>query len=282
MKLISFRHIGRQSYGFIDDDHRVIDLGALPNAPADLKSALAQGVIASLVRDATAQLSLHEIELLPVIPNPGKIFCVGHNYESHRQETGRAKVDYPSIFTRFADTLTAHDTPIIRPTVSESLDFEGELAVIIGKPGRHISEAEALGYVAGYAPFNEASVREWQWHTQQFIPGKNFPQTGGFGPWMVTADELPDPGATSVTTRLNDQVVQSQPTSDLIFSVPVIIAYLSTFTQLSPGDVICSGTPGGVGAKRTPPLWMKPGDVVEVDIAGVGLLRNTIALEGAV
>jgi 2-keto-4-pentenoate hydratase/2-oxohepta-3-ene-1,7-dioic acid hydratase in catechol pathway len=281
MKLISFRHIGRQSYGFIDDDHRVIDLGAAPNAPADLKSAFAQGVIDTLIKHATSRLELNEVELLPVIPNPAKIFCVGHNYESHRQETGRAKVDYPSIFTRFADTLTAHDTPIIRPTVSETLDFEGELALIIGKPGRHILEAEALSYVAGYAPFNDASVREWQWHTQQFIPGKNFPHTGGFGPWMITADELPDPGATSVTTRLNGQVVQSQSTSDMIFSVPVIIAYLSTFTQLSPGDVICSGTPGGVGAKRTPPLWMKPGDVVEVDIPGVGLLRNTIVLEGA-
>jgi 2-keto-4-pentenoate hydratase/2-oxohepta-3-ene-1,7-dioic acid hydratase in catechol pathway len=280
MKLISFRHGARLSYGVVVDHDRVIDLGASPGAPADLKSALAQDAIEDLKEQATGSLNLKDIELLPVIPNPDKIFCVGHNYEAHRQETGRAKVAYPSIFTRFADTLTAHGTPIIRPTVSETLDFEGELAVIIGKPGRHIPEAEALSYVAGYAPFNEASVRAWQWHTQQFIPGKNFPQTGGFGPWMITADELPDPGATSVTTRLNGQVMQSQPTSDLIFSVPVIIAYLSTFTQLSPGDVVCSGTPGGVGAKRTPPLWMKPGDVVEVDIPGVGLLRNTIAQEG--
>jgi len=281
MKLISFRHLGRCSYGVVADDDRVIDLGASPSAPPDLKSALAQDAIAVLTAQARDSLDLNQVELLPVIPNPDKIFCVGHNYEAHRRETGRAKVDYPSIFTRFADTLTAHGAPIIRPTVSETLDFEGELAVIIGKPGRHIPEAQALSYVAGYAPFNEASVRAWQWHTQQFIPGKNFPQTGGFGPWMITADELPDPASTSVTTRLNGQVMQSQPTSEMIFSVPVIIAYLSTFTRLSPGDVICSGTPGGVGAKRTPPHWMKPGDVVEVDIPGVGLLSNTIAQEGA-
>jgi 2-keto-4-pentenoate hydratase/2-oxohepta-3-ene-1,7-dioic acid hydratase in catechol pathway len=257
----------------------VSDFSPLPGAPLDLKSAIAEGRLQALSEAAKPSLALADVQLLPVIPNPAKILCVGHNYESHRQETGRAKVSYPSIFTRFADTLTAHGADIVRPKVSENLDYEGELAVIIGKGGRHISEADALYHVAGYAPFNEASVRDWQWHTQQFIPGKNFPTTGGFGPWMVTADELPDPATTSVTTRLNGVVMQSQPTADMLFSVPVIIAYLSTFTELSPGDVICSGTPGGVGAKREPPVWMKPGDVVEVDIPGVGLLRNPIGQE---
>jgi 2-keto-4-pentenoate hydratase/2-oxohepta-3-ene-1,7-dioic acid hydratase in catechol pathway len=279
MKLISFRHGDRASYGRIDGD-KIADFGSLSGAPVDLKTAIAEGRLQALSDRTPATLALAEVELRPVIPNPAKILCVGHNYESHRQETGRAKVVHPSIFTRFADSLTAHGDEIVRPSVSDNLDYEGELAVIIGRGGRHIAEADALGYVAGYAPFNEASVRDWQWHTQQFIPGKNFPKTGGFGPWMVTADELPDPSVTSVTTRLNGEVVQSQPTADMLFSVPVIIAYVSAFTALAPGDVICSGTPGGVGAKRTPPLWMKPGDVVEVDIPGVGLLRNSIGQEG--
>jgi 2-keto-4-pentenoate hydratase/2-oxohepta-3-ene-1,7-dioic acid hydratase in catechol pathway len=278
MKLISFHHGERTGYGEVRGE-RVADFGGLDGAPADLKSAIAAGVLSALAAKAQATLSLDEIQLLPVIPNPGKILCVGHNYESHRQETGRAKVAFPSIFIRFADTLTAHGAEIMRPKVSENLDYEGEMAVIIGKGGRHISEDDALSHIAGYAAFNEASVRDWQWHTTQFAPGKNFPKTGAFGPWMVTADELPDPSATSVTTRLNGEVMQSQPTADMLFSVQNIIAYVSTFTALSPGDVICSGTPGGVGAKREPPVWMKPGDVAEVDIPGVGLLRNTIGQE---
>ena len=280
MKLMSFRMNGRASYGRTDGD-KVADFGAQPGAPGDLKTAIADGRLPDLCSEVPLTLAVSEIELLPVIPNPGKILCVGHNYESHRQETGRAAVSHPSIFTRFADTLTAHGGEIVRPKVSETLDFEGELAVIIGKGGRHIVETDALAHVAGYAPFNEASVREWQWHTQQFVPGKNFPQTGAFGPWMVTADELPDPSVLSVTTRLNGETVQSQPTSDMLFPISVVIAYVSTFTRLSPGDVICSGTPGGVGAKRTPPLWMKPGDIVEVEIGGVGLLQNSIGQEEA-
>ncbi len=278
MKLASFKRDGRSSYGEVLGEE-IADFGALDGAPIDLKAAIAAGALPALAARHAPRMALAEVELLPVIPNPGKILCVGHNYETHRQETGRAKVDHPSIFTRFADTLTANGAEIVRPKVSENLDYEGELAVIIGKGGRHIAEVEALNHVAGYAPFNEASVRDWQWHTQQFIPGKNFPRTGGFGPWMVSADELPDPSTTSVTTRLNGQVVQSQPTADMLFSVQRIIAYVSSFTALSAGDVICSGTPGGVGAKRTPPLWMKPGDTVEVEIPGVGLLKNTIGQE---
>jgi 2-keto-4-pentenoate hydratase/2-oxohepta-3-ene-1,7-dioic acid hydratase in catechol pathway len=278
MKLISFRYGERTSYGEVRGE-QVADFGSLDGAPTDMKAAIAASVLDQLSGQAQASLSLYDVQLLPVIPNPGKILCVGHNYESHRQETGRAKVASPSIFIRFADTLTAHGAEIVRPKVSANLDYEGELAVIIGKGGRHISAADALGHVAGYAPFNEASVRDWQWHTTQFAPGKNFPETGAFGPWMVTVDELPDPSTTSVTTRLNGEVMQSQPTADMLFSVPEIIAYVSTFTALSPGDVICSGTPGGVGAKREPPIWMTPGDVVEVDIPGVGLLRNTIGQE---
>jgi len=277
MQLISFLYEGVARFGALIGD-KVADFTVLaPAGVVDLKSAIAAGVLADLAAKATPSLPLAEVTLLPVIPNPGKILCVGHNYETHRQETGRAKVAYPSIFTRFADTLVAADQPILRPRHSTHLDFEGELAVIVGKGGRDIPAEQALDHVAGYACFNDASVRDWQWHTQQFTPGKNFPATGGFGPALVTPDEVGDYRDTSVTTRLNGQVVQSQPTADMIFPIATIIAYVSAFTPLSPGDVIATGTPGGVGAKREPPLWMKPGDVVEVDIPGIGLLRNTIA-----
>lgn len=276
MKLISFRRLGASSYGALKHD-KVADLGAVAGARApDLVSALRESLLPDLTAGAAFDIPLAEVELLPVVPNPGKIFCVGHNYETHRQETGRAKVGHPSIFTRFADTLTPHGGPIVRPRSSTMLDFEGELAIVIGKGGRHIAEADAMDHVAGFACANDASVRDWQWHTQQFTPGKNFPATGGLGPWLVTPDEIADLDAVTVTTRLNGQQVQHARLADLIFPLPTIIAYLSGFTPLSPGDLILTGTPGGVGAKREPPLWMKAGDVVEVEIAGVGVLSNTV------
>lgn len=278
MRYVSFSHAGRSSYGVLTGE-RIADLGAVAGAPADLCAAIAAGLDA-LDAGAAPDLALADVTLLPVIPNPGKIFCVGHNYETHRQETGRAKVEHPSIFTRFADTLMAHGAPILRPAVSTSLDFEGELAVVIGKAGRGIAEEDALDHIAGYACFNDASVRDWQWHTTQFTPGKNFPMTGGFGPWLITPDEAGDLSQIHVCTRVNGEVVQDQPIADMLFPVARIIAYLSTFTRLSPGDVIATGTPGGVGAKRTPPLWLKAGDVVEVDIGHVGLLRNSVEDEG--
>lgn len=277
MKFVSFRRPdGRPSYGRIEGEE-VVDLGG--GAHADLKAAIAAGALGEA--DGGERFALVDAALLPVIPNPGKILCVGHNYESHRQETGRAKVDNPSIFTRWADTLVAHGRPIVRPCVSSDLDFEGELAVVIGRGGRAIAEADALAHVAGYACFNDASVRDWQWHTTQFTPGKNFPGTAAFGPWLVTPDEAGDLADVRVTTRLNGEVVQDQPIRDMIFPVAKIIAYVSAFTPLSPGDVIATGTPGGVGAKRTPPLWMKPGDRVEVSIGHIGTLSNTVTDEDA-
>ncbi|WP_317928459.1 fumarylacetoacetate hydrolase family protein [Halioxenophilus sp. WMMB6] len=271
MKYVSFtRADGTTAFGRLDGE-TVYDL---TQRAVDLKTAIAQGSLSSLT-DGEAY-SLESVTLLPVIPNPTKIFCVGHNYESHRQETGRDKVDNPSIFTRFADTLSAHEQPILRPKVSTDLDYEGELAVIIGKSGRAISEADAMNYIAGYACFNDASVRDWQWHTRQFTPGKNFPTTGPFGPYMITTDEAGDLSEVNVTTLLNGEIMQQQPIKDMIFPIAQVIAYISTFTPLQPGDVIATGTPGGVGAKRTPPVWMKPGDVIEVDIGPVGSLRNVI------
>jgi 2-keto-4-pentenoate hydratase/2-oxohepta-3-ene-1,7-dioic acid hydratase in catechol pathway len=217
--------------------------------------------------------------LLPPIVDPQKVICIGINYDTHRNELGRSASAYPAVFLRFPDTHIGHRTPIVRPLVSTALDYEGELAVIIGRPGRAISQADALDHVAGYACYNDATIRDWQRHTHQFTPGKNFPQTGAFGPWLVTADEIGDPMNLQLVTRLNGTVVQAASTGDMIFSIAEIIAYVSTFTSLSAGDVIATGTPGGVGFKREPPLWMRPNDVVEVEIEGVGTLRNVIVDE---
>lgn len=277
MKYVSFmRPDGTAAFGRLKGE-TICDLSTGNHAPCDLKEAIASGVLAELVDGPSYELG--NITLLPVIPNPTKIFCVGHNYESHRKETGRDAVANPSIFVRFADTLTAHGQPVFRPKVSTDLDYEGELAVIIGKGGRAISEADAMSHVAGYACFNDISVRDWQWHTRQFTPGKNFPSTGPFGPYMVTPEEAGDLSGVHVVTRLNGQVVQDQPIGDMIFPVARVISYLSEFTPLQPGDVIASGTPGGVGSKRSPPLWMKPVDTIEVEIGPMGKLRNIIVEE---
>jgi 2-keto-4-pentenoate hydratase/2-oxohepta-3-ene-1,7-dioic acid hydratase in catechol pathway len=276
MRFISFEYEGRASWGRVEGDE-VVDLGALPNAPAGLRQAIAAD---ALTLDGPApRLARAAVRLLPVIPDPSKILCVGHNYESHRKETGRAAVAHPSIFTRFADTLVGAHDPIIRPTVSGDLDYEAELAIVIGKGGRNISEADAMGHVAGFACFNDASVRDWQWHTNQFIPGKNFPGTAPFGPELVTPDEIADLGAIVVRSILNGDIMQEAPVSHMIFTIPVIIAYVSQFTALAPGDVIATGTPGGVGAKRTPPVWMKPGDQIDVQIDGIGILSSKIVAE---
>ncbi len=276
MRFISFQTEQGTSWGRAEGD-RVIDLGAV--AP-DLKSAIAGDLLGG---DLTGpELSRNAVTLLPVIPNPGKVLCVGHNYEDHRVETGRDPTQHPSIFTRFADTLVGADSPIILPKVSDNLDYEAELAVVIGKPGRYIAEGDALAHVAGYSCFNDASLRDWQWHTRQFIPGKNFPGTGAFGPELVTPDELGDMASISVESYLNGVLMQSATLDHMLFSIARIIAYISGFTPLSAGDVIATGTPGGVGAKRNPPVWMKPGDAIEVRVSGVGSLRNTIVAEEAV
>lgn len=276
MRLVSFLSNGRASFGRVEGDE-VVDLGASTSGPVDLRTALA--IDGYEWSSAGPRLRLSAVSLLPVIPNPSKVLCVGHNYESHREETGRAKVEHPSIFTRFADTLVASGQPLRIPRQASDLDFEGELAVVIGTGGRHIPVERALRHVAGYACFNDASIRSWQWHTTQFTPGKNFPATGAFGPWLVTPDEAGDLSEVHVVTRLNGQVMQDQPVKDMIFSIPEIVAYISSFTPLSPGDVIATGTPGGVGAKRKPPVWMKEGDMVEIAIGPVGTLRNPVSAD---
>jgi 2-keto-4-pentenoate hydratase/2-oxohepta-3-ene-1,7-dioic acid hydratase in catechol pathway len=281
MKLASFSVQNRETWGIIEAPF-VLDLGVvLAESYPDLKSWIARGNADDL-RYASAsapRFNLDKISWLPVIPNPEKILCVGLNYELHRKETGRAVVEHPTIFTRFANTQTGHMTNILMPRVSTNLDFEGELAMIIGKPGRYISRERAWDHIVGYACYNDASVRDWQYHTHQFTPGKNFPQTGSSGPWMVTPDELPDLASRGIMTRLNGETVQQAKLGDMIFDLPTLIEYCSSFNPLFPGDVIVTGTPGGVGVKRNPPLWMKPGDFVEVEIDGIGVLRNSIADE---
>lgn len=275
MKLASYVFKGKDSIGIVDGDS-ILDAGA---EWGTLKQVIATGklqTVEDFARKAAIRISLSEVRFLPVIPDPAKILCVGINYLSHVKETGREMPKYPMIFTRFADSQTAHGDAIIRPAVSEKLDFEGELAVVIGRKARHVKAEDAFSYVAGYSCYNDGSVRDWQKHTIQFIPGKNFPSTGGFGPWLVTADEIKDPSNLDLVTRLNGEVVQSANTSDFIFTIPQLIEYCSTFTELQPGDVIITGTTGGVGAFREPPLWMKHGDVVEVEISQIGTLRNTV------
>ncbi|MBX5155326.1 fumarylacetoacetate hydrolase family protein [Rhizobium lentis] len=280
MRLSTVKIAGRTTWGVVEGE-RFLDVGAaLAARYDDLKSAVAAGLegVAEAAAGAAAT-PVDTVEWLPVIPNPDKILCVGLNYEMHRKETGRSEVENPTIFARYANSQTAHLAPIVRPKVSTELDFEGELAVIIGKPGRYISRVEAMGHIAGYACYNDGSVRDFQRHTHQFTPGKNFPETGAFGPWMMTPDELGALGALRLQTRLNNEVVQSATFDQMIFDIARQIEYCSAFTRLEAGDVIVSGTPGGVGAKRNPPLWMKPGDVVEVEIDRLGVLRNPIMQE---
>jgi 2-keto-4-pentenoate hydratase/2-oxohepta-3-ene-1,7-dioic acid hydratase in catechol pathway len=280
MKLCSFSKDGRASYGLVTEAG-IVDLGKrLPESTLrDFLAAGDMGRAAGLASEPVDYV-FDEVDHAPVIPNPDKIICVGLNYHSHVQETGRTETKNPVLFARYAGSQIGHDAALIKPLESDEFDYEGELAVIIGKEGRRISEADALDYVAGYACYNDASVRDWQKHTHQFMPGKTFANTGPFGPWMVTADEIPDPLKLHLQTRLNGEVMQDTTTNLLITSIPQLISYCSTIRPLLPGDVIVSGTPGGVGARRNPPVFMKDGDVCEIEISGIGILRNPVRAEG--
>jgi len=282
MQLVSYSVRGSPSYGVVTDGG-VIDLKSRIGETFPTLKTLLAGSGSQMARKIAEKERpdhrLEEVTLLPVIPDPDKIFCVGINYHSHRQETGRQETLYPTIFTRYANTQVGHLGALIKPRVSDAFDFEAELAVIIGKPARHVSKERALDYIAGYSCYHDGSVRDWQRHTSQFTPGKNFPRTGGFGPWLVTADEIPDPSELTVVMRLNGHEMQHATTDLMIFGVPTLINYITTFTELVPGDVIATGTPGGVGFARNPQLFMKPGDVAEVEITGIGVLRNPVKAE---
>ncbi len=278
MKLLSFVADGKECFGALSGDG-VITLNDKIGQP-NLRAALAAGAMAAM-RTAAAEhkpdRKRSDIKFLPVIPQPAKILCAGINYRSHAAETGRELPKQPSMFIRFTDTLVGHDGSMIRPTVSDNFDFEGELAAVIGKGGRHIRPETALEHVAGYTCFVDGSVRDFQKFS--VTSGKNFPGTGPLGPWLVTTDDIPDPSRLTLATRLNGTQVQHSPTDLLIYSIPQIIAFCSDFTTLSPGDVIATGTPEGVGHSRKPLLWMKPGDTLEVEITGIGVLRAHIVDE---
>ena len=287
MKLLSFSHRGRDTWGIVIGDF-VADLAAASGGKySTLVEFIASPDFArrdDFVRAAKADIPLSEIGFLPVIPRPEKIVLLVRNYLDHHAEVVAAGLqreiaDFPPIFLRVWRSQVGHNEPIIRPRVSSQLDWEGELALIIGEPGRHIAENDAMRHIAGYACYNDASIREWQFHAKQIAAGKNFNGTGPFGPWMVSADEIDDPEALDIQTRLNGKVVQSSNTRHLIFKIPRIISYCSDIFDLVPGDVIVTGTPGGAGWARKPPLFMKHGDVVEVEIEKVGLLRNPVVDE---
>lgn len=279
MKLCSFIRDGRASYGLVNDAG-IVDLGKRLPEPT-LRDFLASGDLsrAAALAFEPADYALDAVEHAPVIPNPDKIICVGLNYHAHVQETGREETVNPVLFARYSGSQIGHGQALVKPPESHEFDYEGEVAVIIGREGRRIPEAEALDHVAGYACYNDGSIRDWQKHTHQFMPGKTFAGTGAFGPWMVTTDEIPDPAALHLQTRLNGEVVQDTDVSLLITSIPRLIAYCSTILPLLPGDVIVSGTPGGVGARRNPPLWMRDGDICEVEISGIGTLSNRVNAE---
>ncbi len=282
MKLVSFSTSHGHSFGIVRGD-AVFDLGKrFAGRFADLKALLAADALteaAQAIEGAQGDYALSDVTLLPVIPNPEQIFCVGLNYAEHVKETNRETTEQPVIFMRLPASQVAHSQPMLRPPESVQFDYEGEIAVIIGRGGRRISEEDAWHHIAGYACYNDGSVRDWQRHTTQWGPGKNFYRTGAFGPWMVTTDEIEANALMTLVTRLNGQEVQRATTAMLIHGIARQIAYLSTFTPLFAGDVIVTGTPGGVGAKRNPPLFMKAGDLVEVEVDRIGVLSNLIADE---
>jgi 2-keto-4-pentenoate hydratase/2-oxohepta-3-ene-1,7-dioic acid hydratase in catechol pathway len=283
MRLLSFSEAGRESWGAVVGE-AVVDLGkVLPSYPtlADFIASNDYGRRDEIISAEKPGPKLSQIKFLPVIPRPEKIVCAVRNYLDHHNEAlasglKRELTEYPPIFLRVWRSQVGHDEPVIRPKVSDHLDWEGELAVVIGKAGRHISQADAWAHVAGYSIFNDVSVRDWQRHAQQIASGKNFVGTGPFGPWLVTPDEIGDPAKLKIETRVNGTVMQSADTSLLIFSLPRLIEYCSTIFDLVPGDVIATGTPAGVGFARKPPIFLKPGDVVEVEIENIGVLRNRV------
>lgn len=284
MRLLSFATGGRASYGAVVGEG-VVDLGArLGSAYPDLASLFARGGLASALAAARepADAALGEVTFLPPIPAPEKIFCIGVNYLNRNEEyrDASAAPAYPSVFMRTPGSLVGHGAPILRPPESEQLDYEGEIAIVIGKSGRRIPRARAREHVAGLTAMNEGTIRDWVRHGKfNVTQGKNFARSGAAGPWLVTVDEFPAFDALHVTTRVNGEVRQHDTTANLAFPFDYLLEYLSTFAELRPGDVIATGTPVGAGARFDPPRYLVPGDVVEVEVDGVGTLSNPIADE---
>ena len=280
MRLVSFLRDGQARVGVVKD-HGVVDL-IDRNVGRSVKHILRQDAleqVSDAAANCDADMALDDVDFLPCVANPGKVLCIGVNYKKHVLEMGRELPEKPWVFVRFADSFVGHGAQLLRPAVSSEYDFEGELAVVIGRSAHRIAAADAYDYVAGYCCLNDGSVRDFQRHSGQFTAGKNFLRSGSMGPWLATKDEIPDPAALQLETRLNGETMQSSSTNDLIFDIPTLIEYCTTFTRLEPGDVIATGTPGGVGAARTPPVWLRPGDTLEVSISAIGTLRNTVVAE---
>jgi 2-keto-4-pentenoate hydratase/2-oxohepta-3-ene-1,7-dioic acid hydratase in catechol pathway len=284
MRYLSFKIGGRASYGVMTDAG-VVDLGKRFGARyPTLRAVIEAGFPAEVVAAASdaADYSEAEITFLPPIPDATHIWCLALNYAEHHDEVEKAgRVQelpkQPALFMRSIDSITAHNQPLRHPGVSEQFDFEGELGVVIGKSGRNVAEADALDYVAGYTIINEGSVRDWQFHTRQITPGKNWYHSGACGPWMVSSDEIPNPHNLEIKTVLNGEVMQNGNSRDMVHNINKFISYLSTITVLRPGDILSTGTPSGVGYGRNPQLWMKVGDSCSISISGIGTLTNKVA-----
>lgn len=284
MRFLSFKTNAGPSFGLINASG-IVDLSARTGATS-LKALIAMDRLSDAARfgDEAADFQLDEITYLPVIIDPAHVWCLAINYQDHIDEIKgigiqREAPKQPAVFMRYPETLVGHGQPLLKPVESAAFDFEAELAVVIGKGGRRISEADAIDHIAGYTAFNDASVRDWQFHTRQIAPGKNFRATASLGPWMVTNDEIPDPDSLAIKARLNGETLQDSNTSYMMHKIPKFISYVSTFLDLQPGDVLATGTPSGVGFSRKPPIYMVHGDMIEVELEGIGVLANPV-LEG--
>jgi 2-keto-4-pentenoate hydratase/2-oxohepta-3-ene-1,7-dioic acid hydratase in catechol pathway len=279
MRYSTYRVAGGEPTWGIAEDGRLYDLGpsGIALAPT-LVEAIRGGAFGDpdVAWEGAPSVAIENVEFLPVIPDPGKVICIGVNYRSHRDEIGKPDPAGPTVFTRFADSQMGHLSPAIYPHESSQFDYEGELALVIGKDAYKVSKDAAADVVAGYSAYNDFSVRDWQRVSSQWIPGKNFPATGGFGPYLVPASDIPDIGELLLETRVNGHVRQSAKVHDLIFGIPDLIEFVTTFTKLSVGDVVVTGTPGGVGQFMEPKGLLSEGDEVEVEVTGLGVLRNTV------
>jgi 2-keto-4-pentenoate hydratase/2-oxohepta-3-ene-1,7-dioic acid hydratase in catechol pathway len=281
VKLVSFAHAGRESWGTLDGK-TIRDLGSLEIAAGRrLGEVLRDGDLTTMAAhaDAATLRRRSEVQLLAPVPDAQKIICVGLNYADHIAEMNRATPEKPVIFTRFADSLVGDGEALVAPGNSTSFDYEGEFAVVIGREARHVDEADALDHVLGYTIMNDGSIRDYQRHTSQFAPGKNFPRSGSLGPAIVTADEFGAVGSQNIRTLVNGQLVQDSTLDQLVFDVARLVSYCSEWTTLRPGDIIATGTPGGVGDGRDPALWLVPGDVVEISVDGLGSLITPVSEE---
>jgi 2-keto-4-pentenoate hydratase/2-oxohepta-3-ene-1,7-dioic acid hydratase in catechol pathway len=280
MKLITFSVSGKRSYGILNESG-IIDAGKrLGEHYADLDAVFAAGALENLraLAKEKADYALDAVKILKPLHHPRKLFCIGVNYPERNAEykDGSEAPKFPSLFVRFPDSFVAHEESLVRPLESEQLDYEGEIAVVIGTAGRRIAEADAMSHVAAYTLCNEGSVRDWIRHGKfNVTQGKNFEQSGAMGPWLVTADEVPT-GPLHLITRVNGEVRQNDTTDHMIFPIPYQIAYVSHFCTLQPGDILVTGTPTGAGARMTPPRYLVPGDVIEIEVPGIGLLRNGV------